>query len=53
MEIAIEENIKMVNFMEKEDIFGQMAVATKDSLKKASAMDKEAGNLHKIMAICT
>lgn len=53
MEIAIEENTKMANFMGKEDMFGQMVRVMKESLKKAFVMDKEAGNLHKIMAIYT
>lgn len=53
MAIDIEENTKMANFTEKVDIFGLMALAMKESSKKAFATGKEAGNLHKIMAICT
>lgn len=53
MGIVIEENTETANFMGKENICGQMARVMKDSLKKASVMGKEAGNLHKIIMIYT
>lgn len=51
MGIDIKENTRTVNFMEREDIYGQMAHVMKDNSKKDFVMDKEAGDLHKTMEI--
>lgn len=44
MVISIKDNIKKANFMEKEDIAGQMAHLIKVILFKDPGMDKEIGN---------
>lgn len=51
MAINIKDSIKMANSMEKENIYGLMDLAMKDSLLMESGKDRAAGNQPKIMEI--